>query len=423
MQKRAYACSLCQTNTQFPYVMKCCDRFICSYCAKQCRKKECPFCGAKRARMSQHEEKYALESFPRVAISDDTSNDCPKHMKLCEYFCKDCCAYLCGDCIFEQLMSKDSPHSGHNIVKLTEVSNTKETLKKEMIELQQTMDAIPTSWENFEIQLKNQKKLENDIRLIGYGLFKQIHSKFEADFHETQRPFTAAAEELRKQALVVAHMVEEAEEILTSKDGSCASQAQDFLEKMEAQIASMKAKELPLTFPELPPNQLVPQMEIMTYEIPNFPETLRKYKTLSKDEPSFIYTNEMKLFGGIWRIKIYPNGFGKGLNRYISVFVELLKAPHSSEEKICYFYTLTIKQTNGRDIVREYSSVFQQLDSWGWGCAADHDILTDPEFLHGENQSLCMEIGLRPESYKQTYLLYKTAYDKLNAKIADLQKE
>lgn len=372
------------------------------------RSEMCPHCGRK-ARKSQS---------PASTKRQGDEIICSVHHKPCDYICKTCDEYICGDCIFEQLKSPDSAHSGHEIAKISEANMPTQQLHEELKLLKESLKSIDAAMSASEVQKSGLAEHAEDVTLLIYTLCNKMGEAFERALNDARQPYAIAMDELEKQALTIADLAEEAETVLNSDDCRSAAYAQAFLERLQAQVDAMTVKEIQIPG-AVPENCLLPRMKFVSFEIPNFPGEVEKFRRMKEDDTRFIYSNQMKFFGGEWRAKIYPNGNGNGLNTHVSIFFELLEARIPVAP---YVYRIVIKAREGRDIVREFTSPFKQMDSWGWCKAASHAMVLSDSYLFGENQALKIEIGLRPESYRVLYDICKDTYERINKKFHALKQ-
>jgi len=56
------------------------------------------------------------------------------------------------------------------------------------------------------------------------------------------------------------------------------------------------------------------------------------------------------------------------------------------------------------------------MDSWGWNRVADLSAVNTDEFLSGEDQTLRIELGIRPESYRVLYETCVSAQESVKRK-------
>ena len=409
--QRALVCCICQKVADHPKVMKCCGSIACASCYDDWvrRSEMCPHCG-RSVRKGHHSNGSSKKSSDEVI--------CSVHHKPCDYICKTCDEYICGDCIFEQLNSPTSAHSGHEIAKVSEFDTPYSELRDELKQLKSALGSIDAAMAASEAQQGALNEHAEEVTILIYTVYSKVKDQFEKAVYEARQPYAIAIDELEKQALTIADLADEAEKILNSDDCRDAAYAQAFLERLKAQVEAMTVKEIPIPS-GVPDNGLLPRMKFVTFEIPNFPAKVQKFRRMRDEDTRFIYSNHMKFFGGIWRAKIYPNGNGNGLHTHVSIFFELLEARTPVAP---YVYRIVIKAREGRDIVREFVSPFKQMDSWGWCKAAPHDLVLTDSYLFGESRTLKIEIGLRPESYRVMYDIGKSAYESLTRKYNALKE-
>lgn len=117
-------------------------------------------------------------------------------------------------------------------------------------------------------------------------------------------------------------------------------------------------------------------------------------------EKQYVYSEPICRNGCMWRLKVYLNGTGVAKGEYLSVFLELsstlLKEPSEYQYKI-----ELVRHANPEapPVEREFSSVFEQGESWGYNrfTLLEHVLKEENEFL-GEDESLQFRFHVRPPS-------------------------
>jgi hypothetical protein len=250
--------------------------------------------------------------------------------------------------------------------------------------------------------------------------FREIRQRFEEAVEQAKSGCALQLTELQKQASLVQNLVDESELLLTNDDYHTIGKVHAFLGRLSEQIASLQSAHEPvLPGPVL--NELFPPFEKMAIEIPDFPSVVERYRGLADEEPRFFYSEKCKLYGGVWRVKIYPNGNSLGLGTHLTAFFELLKGSCRPVDYV-YRFTAFHARDPSKNVIRDSCSQYRELDSWGWNRAISlEDVLTDPDFLFGDRATLRCELSVRPESYKVLYDLTSASYEALKVKSAALQ--
>jgi hypothetical protein len=329
---------------------------------------------------------------------------------------------VCGDCILEQLTARSSDHSGHGIVRASDLLDTaREALKSELAQLRTAFERIDEALDLIRLELRASEAVNDDIVAMIVGAFRAMKQRLDTVVIGVKSAYTQQLTELRRQASIVQSLVDEAELYLMSDDFRAAGKLQQFIEKVGRQVEAMQIPETPQPPPPLP-NEIVPPFETIEIVLRDFPTMVERYRPLNKEEDRFIYSNQKEMHMGLWRVKIFPCGNDQRHGTHLSVFLELLIGP---KKPVDFTHRLVVFHTTdpGRDIVRELSSRYERMDSWGWSAAAPLDVLlADGEFLSGKHSVLRCAVSVRPESYRVLYGMLCTSYEEVRAKRLVLEK-
>ena len=346
-QNRPLTCCICHKICRHIQVLPCCHSTACKSCLKEWIEKQdtCPHCGAHLR-------------VPKQKL-------CKAHRKPLDYYCQTCNQYLCCDCLLEQIQSNgNKQHADHKIVKASEIgAQPRKDLESYLQSLKSFSDSLD---EQFRI-LQDQKNLIGNKKLNtlyqSNVFFDYLKREIELVYQEKQQDYKHISDLLEEQMMKFQSILEESEIILTSNDPKMVPSAQsniNKIKKMNEEFVPMIPKPQSLEFP----NKLVPPPESFKVTIPSFKDCLLKIKNESA-EVDHILSEEQKLFGCIWRAKIFPNGTQVGKGTHLAVYVELL-----SGEKLptSFNYQFEILATHSKtpNINRRYTSEFRPLDSWGW---------------------------------------------------------
>jgi hypothetical protein len=382
----------------------CCDRWLLGNL-------RCPRCG--------------LNSTPNTTDSLHPSSShlplCPKHRKPADYFCQTCNSALCGDCLLEQVTTNRTDHTGHSVIRASEhLQHVRANLRHENELLQSSLSTLDEALERIRTDAQDSISFADDPTIVISAVFQDFRQRFEDAVVKHKEIYVSQLTELQKQASIVQNLVDEAELLLTNEDYRTAIKIQTFLGKLGEQIEILKGAEIPVS-PGFVQNELLPPFEVMPIEIHDFPAVVERFRTIGSEGVRFIYTEKKKMYGGIWRAKIYPCGNANGLGTHLSVFLELLKGVKEPIEFV-YRFALFHCKDSSKSVIRDYCSQYRELDSWGWNKAIGLiDILNDSNFLFGEGKVLRFELAIRPESYKVLYELTSSSYVRMKQKYCVLQ--
>jgi hypothetical protein len=290
-------------------------------------------------------------------------------------------------------MARSSDHSGHGIVRAAELLETaRETLQTELALLRTAIARTDEALGLIQVELMaNEAEKEHMITMM-IGAFRAAKQRFDEVVTGLKSVYTHQLVELRRQVSVVQNLVDEAELYLTNEDFSATEQLQQFIEKVGRQLEAMQIPDM-LPAPLPLENGFVPPFETIEIVLEDFPAMVERCRPLKKEEDRVIYSDSKKMHSGVWRVKVFPCGNDQGRGTHLSVFLELLIGP---KEPVDFTHRFAVFHTTdpARDIVREFSSQYKRMDSWGWNTAAPLDVLlADGEFLSGDRSMLRCRFG------------------------------
>jgi hypothetical protein len=123
--------------------------------------------------------------------------------------------------------------------------------------------------------------------------------------------------------------------------------------------------------------------------------------------PQFVHTTSNRIYGNLWRLKVYPFGNLNGRGTYVSIFLEMTAGP---DAKAPYLYRMEIESRDIEEmpVIREFRSEFVVNASWGWNRGILIEKVTEKGFLNAEGE-LVVTLYLKPETYFQAYQDVKVA--------------
>ena len=404
-RQRPLTCCICNKITTFPIVtMKCCGSIACKKCLMNYIQysSNCPKCGLQLPNVKGQEKSI-----------------CSKHNKSFEYRCNTCSVLLCPDCLFEQLTSQDTSHSGHQISKISELyKNTKETINEKITKLQKKKEKLKMKIQKLKKLRYEASSAKDEIFIESNSSFRILQNHLEEAYIQKQKSYNDISDKLENQMKNIQLTIEEAELLLTNNDQKSAIVGEEFLQKVQRTLDAFEPTVVD------PPstdwtNELVPPFKKLEFKISNFKQYYTMFKKCKGEEVRYLYSPTVSLYGGVWRAKIYPNGNSNGLHTHLSVYIELIKGISSSS----FVYRVEIENTKPKNekVVKQYVSTFEEMDSWGWNKVIPLETLFNGYV--DENGAVSFEISLRPESYLVCAKRSAEELEKVKAKCKKLKQE
>lgn len=355
--------------------------------------------------------------------SAPSSHHCLEHSKKFEYYCQTCDKYLCSDCIFEQIVNppdQKNQHNNHKLMKISEIVDTeKAKLTKQLSEINTIINKIEKHANTLENRKNTLTENRDGITIEMFNAFRTLQRHLDESYAEAEGKILEQAEKIEKNQESVRILVDEAEIIMNSNDPKIISNASGLLDRLK----SFNPPELIDPPPSISmnwENELIPKFVTIKIDVPDFLSFMERFKDLQEADIRYVYSPEAKMYGAKWRSKIYPNGNSTGLNTHLSVFVELIEGVQG---QATFVYQVELLHPSGKKgISRTYSSVFQELDSWGWNKMAPLSQIIQEGYIF-DNGSLSLILSLRPESFYQASKQSKMTYDKLRLKYKQLKSE
>jgi hypothetical protein len=337
------------------------------------------------------------------------SSSCRKHHKATEFFCHECSRYLCCDCLFDELAEKS--HSGHTISRMLDIFNGLKTdlldgLKR-LLTINQTIrqraNALCDAISKFDSESFNQAR--------------SIAHFFEAARRSAEQKITRYHRELLDTTELLLLLATQAETISKSvrslRDVPIGPEILDEIHELRAQIETA-VQPVP---PPQPQNDFFPPFAKSVFVVADF----RRLIDAARDSaaPQFVHTASNRIYGNLWRLKVYPFGDMNGRGTHVSIVVEMTEGP---DTKAPYLYRMEIesRDIDEMPVVREFRSEFVVNDSWGWNRGILIEKVTEKGFLNAEGE-LVITLYLKPETYFQAYQDIKVALEEEKEKYRALK--
>ena len=408
-------CYICLGKIKNPCMCPKCQKLTCEECIEKWlleKKNQCPHC-----RVTLNFNQLIHLSFmtdvanyiDKISASKKTEETeiCAKHQIQNLYYCADCEMPLCSDCY----MLEDK-HKKHKIKKIDDVYKAH-------------LELIKIEKEGLDIEETTLRKYLKDIseKIIEIGNTKYKKIK------ETEEFFKNIRNQIQTQSQdVITNLLEKKQniemklkeiqnymknftfQIKNSSKNEIINQSNNLIKslkeiKLKLLTENADIDKFPNNFSLNIQNPLVPKYESGIFEVRNF-ENIKSDKVM--------YSQEMRIGGLTWKMKLYPKGNPTSKGEYISIFLELQNGVNEPSK---YYYILElINFKNRRNYCMEYSSNFTNGECWGYSKFYKIDKLKEDGFLN-ENGDMIIKVHIRPESFEQLSRDLKGYIDILENKI------
>ncbi|KAH0790809.1 B-box zinc finger family protein [Histomonas meleagridis] len=269
--------------------------------------------------------------------------------------------------------------------------------------------------------LNTQSKIsseKNSILIELHSKFREIQSKLEKKVKEADANLIQQINILKQKEEKAISLATQCEAILDSSNPQILKQASSIQKEIDEFHSDLPTSDQAIQIPDIQ-NELVPPFQMVRIEIPNFWKEQVKFS--NSNDSQFLYSEKRLICGNKWRAKIYPNGNLSGRGTHLSVFVELVRGYKIPSK---YYYRLEIEsqKPHVNNLVRQYSSIFEYEDSWGWNKAASLETIYQNGYL-SQDGKLSLLLGIRPESYYQMYRDINWSISLMKNKIKKIQQK
>ena len=392
-------CYICLGKIKNPCMCPKCQKLTCEECIEKWlleKKNQCPHC-----RVSLNFNQLIHLSFmtdvanyiDRISTNKkvEQSEICSKHEIQNLYYCDECKTPLCSDCY----MLEDT-HKKHKIKKINDV-------------YKRHLELIKTEKEGLDIEENTLRKYLKDISEkiieIGNTKYKKI-KEIEDFFKNIRNQIQTQSQEVITNLLDKKQNIEEklneiqnymknfSYQIKNSSKNEIINQSNNLIKtlkeiKLKILTENSDIDKFPNNFTLDIKNPLVPKYESGIFEI-------HKFEDIKSDK--VMYSQEMRIGGLIWKLKLYPKGNPTSKGEYISVFLELQSGVNEPSK---YYYILElINFKKKRNYFMEYSSNFTNGECWGYSKFYKIDKLKEDGFLN-DNGDMIIKVHIRPESFEQ----------------------
>ena len=392
-------CYICLGKIKNPCMCPKCQKLTCEECIEKWlleKKNQCPHC---RVNLNFNQLIH-LSFMTDVANYIDKINTnkkveqnefCRKHEIQNLYYCTDCKMPLCSDCY----MLEDK-HKKHKIKKIDDVYKTH-------------LELIKTEKEGLDIEENTLRKYLKDISEkiieIGNTKYKKI-KEIEEFFKNIRNQIQTQSQEVITNLLEKKQNIEDklneiqnymknfSFQIKNSSKNEIINQSNTLIKKLQEIKLKLLTEnsdidKFPNNFTLDIQNPLVPKYESGMFVVQDF-ENIKTDKVM--------YSQEMRIGGLTWKLKLYPKGNPTSKGEYISIFLELQNGVNEPSK---YYYILELMNfKNRRNYFMEYSSNFTNGECWGYSKFYKIDKLKEDGFLN-EKGDMIIKVYIRPESFEQ----------------------
>ena len=392
-------CYICLGKIKNPCMCPKCQKLTCEECIEKWlleKKNQCPHC-----RVTLNFNQLIHLSFMadvanyidkiNTSKKAEESEICSKHQIQNLYYCTDCEIPLCSDCY----MLEDK-HKKHKIKKIDDVYKT----HLELIKLEK---------EGLDIEENTLRKYLKDIseKIIEIGntkykkikemdeFFKSIRNQIQTQSQEVITNLLEKKQNIEEKLNEIQNYMKNfSYQIKNSSKNEIINQTNNLIKtlkeiKLKILTDSSDIDKFPSNFTLDIQNPLVPKYESGVFEIHNF-ENIKSDKVM--------YSQEMRIGGLVWKLKLYPKGNPTSKGEYISIFLELQSGVNEPSK---YYYILElINFKNRRNYFMEYSSNFTNGECWGYSKFYKIEKLKEDGFFN-ENGDMIIKVHIRPESFEQ----------------------
>ena len=392
-------CYICLGKIKNPCMCPKCQKLTCEECIEKWlleKKNQCPHC---RVNLNFNQLIH-LSFMTDVANYIDKINTnkkveqnefCRKHEIQNLYYCTDCQMPLCSDCY----MLEDK-HKKHKIKKIDDVYKSH-------------LELIKSEKEGLDIEentlRKNLKDISEKIIEIGNTKYKKI-KEIEEFFKNIRNQIQTQSQEVITNLLEKKQNIEDklneiqnymknfSFQIKNSSKNEIINQSNNLIKKLKDIKLKLSTErsdidKYPNNFTLDIQNPLVPKYESGMFVVQDF-ESIKTDKVM--------YSQEMRIGGLTWKLKLYPKGNPTSKGEYISIFLELQNGVNEPSK---YYYILELVNfQNKGNCFMEYSSNFTNGECWGYSKFYRIDKLKEKGFLN-EKGDMIIKVYIRPESFEQ----------------------
>lgn len=289
------------------------------------------------------------------AIVPKVEQICPLHSKNClEVFCTTCRVSICHECA---LWGK---HQGHRFTPLNEQSMNADSEQQRVGDVLDDTISHSTK-ESTLLHLDGCARRVTEALEQVQGMIDRVQAEWNTIEAEASQAVYDMFSRLRESAAAELQVLEDTKVRLETQAQEITDISEDIRTKTlrsetreMAQLMKLQIEPIPNTGGNLV-SEIVPPYVSVTLRIQNFQEL----RTCNLK----VYSRPLRLDGMVWRLRVYPNGYGEGRGKYLSVFAELTSGNGTA---INYQYCIEILHCGKTVHYRQYVSDFSDGGSWGY---------------------------------------------------------
>merc|ERR1739838_222168 len=321
--------------------------------------------------------------------SDELRGDCQMHNKELNVYCSTCLKCICHQCALWE-----GAHEGHTFKPLVEVyEQHMSQIKKEQSAVRLRLLELISLLQEVERNVESVRSAKDDRSREMKNAMESMMSRLEGQHNHKKETLVGQKKQLGTETDMLNNLLNDVELKISNCTKSELIKDSPALLHLFAEIH--KKPMTSFVTAAVPPDftsELVPTYNSSTFTIQRFSQ-LRK-----RADP--IYSRPLYASGLSWRLKIYPDGNGVVRRNYLSVFLELTT---SLVEASSYEYRIEMVHLTSNDssknIVREFSSVFEAGECWGYNRFFRLDLLTQEGYLDPASDKLVLKFQVRAPTF------------------------
>ncbi|KAJ5066612.1 e3 ubiquitin-protein ligase trim37 [Anaeramoeba ignava] len=450
---QVFKCFICLSNVRSTVMTPCCHKFCCYDCIEQWLNEHssCPLCRSKISINDMIKAQTIDEIAEEFEMLEKKESEeiCQKHQIQARYYCVTCQIPICSDCVIiddqhksDEIVVLDSYYQKQLSIiqeKITSLNQMAQYYQDTMNKIDQQLEGISDSFEQCKIKTEHAK--DEILRRI------EEKTKEKKEYISTARiQAKKSKEEIEKNLTIITKTMKQ------YSKSELIRNTEMILESLE-KIQSPRANDTNLHWNQESQllNEIVPEFDKFFMEIPQFSSYRHQCTEINSDV--------VNLRGQQWRLKVYPFGNSEEIqDEYISIFLELVK---SSFPTLRYTYHIELihplsdfvesentnfeNEKNDRKIgnlssnkeqkinmdislkqispkaSREYSSDFQEGDSWGYSKFHRIHSIENEGFV--SQDTLKIAFSLRPLTYFHKSLEQEKFIQDLKRNIEKVQND
>jgi tripartite motif-containing protein 37 len=362
----------------------------------------------------QHQAKKKEDDKKKQPVSED----CTTHCLPMSYYCETCKEPLCSDCA----MFGDK-HKYHKFKKISEVYQKHiDVVKKETHSLKKRLKQLDEILVQIDDNIYQVNKAKTERIKEVDKVVHDMKEKLETQLNSKKYSLTAQRKSISEEIALLQRMYTELQKQIESSPQSILIAKTPDIRKMIQEVHKKPADQFAKIHvsPDFV-SEIVPE-----YDVGEF--TIEGYNDL-RQSTDVIYSQPINVNGLSWRLKVYPNGTGMARGTFLSVFLEMWKG---LKEAARYEYKVEMVNHNDpeKSVIREFSSVFEIGECWGYNRFYKVELLKNEGFVLSDSDTVKFKFYVRAPNYydkcKELQRYVKNVRDQRNGalrQVEDLKKK